>query len=188
LFVSIRYDPFDLLFRRVTLEGEVQIWGPLTVQLNPSWIFDSPVENLTESGFDVSANFVWYVQGEAFQGFWLKAHAEYEIYEATVQNPYEVGGAPAGYPEASCDADSAPGTCSKTIDSMIVGAMIGSSIVFGDDVGFIISGGIGIGVALADAQSLEVVGTTQAPGIRTTYYDKTGRIRLLGSLGLGIAF
>jgi hypothetical protein len=186
--MSIRVDPFDLLFRRVTLEAEWNFWGPLSAQLSPSFIFDSPAENLTEMGLDVGADFTWYVQGEAFRGFWLKAHAEYEIFGATVTNPYEIGGSAAGTPEASCDEDSAPGTCSKTIDSMIVGAMVGSSIVFGEDVGFAISGGIGIGVALAESQTLEVLGTTEAPGIRTTYYDKTGRIRLLGSLGLGIAF
>ena len=189
LWVAIRYDPFDLLFRRVTLEGEVKIWGPITVQLTPAWIFDSPYENLSESGFDIAADVVWYVQGDAFKGFWLKAHAEYEIYKATLENPNEVGGAPAGVPADDCDADSEPGTCSKTIGSTILGAMIGTSTVFGKDWGFNISGGIGIGVALADAVTLTVEpGDDGANGVTITKYDKTGRIQLLGSLGLGIAF
>jgi len=71
---------------------------------------------------------------------------------------------------------------------MIVGALVGTSVVFGDPVGFTVSGGIGIGVALAQSVDLEVVGTPEAPGATTTYYDKTGRLRLLGSLGLGVAF
>ena len=172
-----------MLFRRLTLEAEVKIWGPITVQVAPAWIFDSPAQNLSEHGFDISADVAWYVQGEAFHGFWLKAHAEYEIFSSTLTNSYQLAdGTPAGSPEASCNEGSAPGTC--TIDR----AMVGSTVVFGDPVGFAISGGIGIGAALAESVPLEVIGTTDFPGMRSTYYDKTGRIRLLGSLGLGIGF
>jgi len=184
----VRYDPFDLLFRRVTLEGEINIWGPLALQLSPSWIFDSPAENMTEQGFDVSLDFVWYIQGQAFHGFWLKAHAEFEIFKATLER--EISGSLAGIPNPDhCDADSETGTCSKTINTFVFGAMIGTSTVFGKDGGFAISGGIGIGVAVAPAVTLIVDSDTpDAPGVETTYFDKSERIRLLGSLGLGIAF
>lgn len=186
--MAIRYDPFDLLFRRVTLEGEVKVIGPIAVQLTPAWIFDSPFEDHTESGFDIAADIAWYVQGTAFRGFWLKAHVEYEIFEATLTNPWEENGSPAGTPADDCDDDSEPGTCTKTVGSTIVGAMLGASTVFGKDWGFNISGGIGIGVALAESVDLTVNGTNASPGITSTYYDKTGRIKLLGSLGLGVAF
>jgi hypothetical protein len=187
-FAAIRYDPFDLLFRRITLEGEIKIWGPLTAQLTPAFIFDSPFADISDTGFDIAANIAWYVQGDAFKGFWLKAHVEYEIFESTVTNPFLVNGAPAGTPAPDCDADSEPGTCAKTVNSTIVGLMLGTSTVFGDEWGFNISGGIGIGVALAEEQTLEVLGTPTAPGVRYTYYSDAGRIKLLGSLGLGVGF
>ncbi len=184
----MRYDPFDLLFRRVTFEGEVNIVGPITVQLSPTWIFDSPAADVSESGFDVGLDVVWYVQGDPFRGFWLKAHAEYEYFNATLTR--EVDGVPSGVPNPEhCDEDSEPGTCSTNVNSMIVGAMVGTSTVFGKNGGFAISGGIGIGVALADTVTLQVDGENpEETGLAYTYYDKTDRIRLLGSLGLGIAF
>ncbi|MBW2522533.1 MAG: hypothetical protein JRI23_00080 [Deltaproteobacteria bacterium] len=187
-WLAIRWDPFDLLFRRVTFEGEVKIWGPLTFQVNPSVIVDSMSPDLTERGVDLSANLVWYVQGDAFKGFWLKAHAGYEYFNATLTNPTTVGGAPAGTPASDCDADSEPGTCSKTLGSVVVGGMLGTSTVFGKDWGFNISGGIGLGVALADPVELAVDGTNTTTGVKITYYDGWNRLRLLGSLGLGVAF
>jgi hypothetical protein len=203
-FLSVRYDPFDLIFRRVTFEGEVTIWGPITAQLSPSIIFDSPSENMTESGFDLGADIAWYVMGDAMRGFWVKGHFEYEFFEATLYRGDSLETA-IGKPGEMCDRDSAAGTCTRTVQSTILGAMIGSSTVFGRDWGFALSGGIGIGVALADPVELRVdpCGVQDAidrhpscpagedpsaSGLASTYYDKAERIRLLGSLGLGLTF
>ena len=203
---SIRYDPFDLLFRRVTFEGEVALGSlPLSIELAPAWIFDSPSEGFEEKGFDMSMRFVWYVQGEPLEGFYVKAHAQFETFQATMFRGDP--SSPVGAPDPTlCDDDSPTGTCSRNVNSWIFGAMIGDSIVFGKKWGFALNGGIGIGVAVADPAELAVL-SCEDPSVRGgphcptgsadpvgdrpwgyTYYDKAGRIRLLGSLSLGVTY
>jgi hypothetical protein len=202
----VRFDPFDLIFRRASLEGEVALGPlPLTVEIAPAYIFDSPHEGFEEKGYSIAGGLVWYVRGKALRGFFVKALIAYEQVEATMSR--DVGGTLAGRPDpALCDADSKTGTCKKTFGSTVVGAALGSSMVFGDRGGFALTGSIGIGVALADPVKLainacaasdvaedsphctlgaEPLGTA---GISRTYYDKTGKIQLLGSLGLGVTF
>ena len=201
LFWSVRYDPFDLLFRRITFEGEIALGSlPLSIELAPAYIFDSPSEGLEDTGVDLAARFVWYVQGDPLKGFYLKAHFNYEHFSSTLfrQTP---DGAFVGAPADDCDADSATGTCTKTVASAIFGLMLGTSMVLPSKGGFALNGGIGIGVAVADPVTLRVnpcgpsdvggahctdVETT--PPVSATYYDKTGRIKLLGSLSLGVTF
>jgi len=207
LFWSVRYDPFDLLFRRVTIEGEIALGDlPLSVEFAPSWIFDSPSDGIDEKGFDLAARFAWYIQGRPLEGFWLKANAQFERFEATLYRGDLDNEVYFGRPNpAFCDADSQTGTCRRTLQNFILGAMIGNSTVFGSDGGFTISGGIGIGVAVTGTERLEVLPCTdqdrlagdpncplnqidEGEGVFTTYNDKAGRIRLLGSLSLGITF
>ncbi|MFP6684757.1 MAG: hypothetical protein VB934_08595 [Polyangiaceae bacterium] len=202
---SARFDPFDLIFRRVSFEGEVALGPlPLSVEIAPSYIFDSPNEGFEEKGFSIGGGLVWYVQGKALRGFFVKAHVAYEQFSATMSR--EAGGQIAGKPNAElCDADSATGTCKKTLGSAVVGAALGSSMVFGKGGGFALTGSIGIGVALGDPVKLQVDACTPTdvaedsphcpsaeavgtPGISRTYYDKAGKVQLLGSLGLGVTF
>jgi hypothetical protein len=74
-------------------------------------------------------------------------------------------------------------------------------MVFPGKGGFALNGGIGIGVATADPVKLVVEPCTPSSDPATCplgaddgdatffdYYDKTGRIKLLGSLALGVAF
>jgi hypothetical protein len=164
---SIRYDPFDLLLRRLSFEAEIAIIGPLTLEIVPSWIWGSPSEDIDESGFAFGANLAIYFEGRPMRGFWLKAHFGYETFEATLTHPDPSVG--------TSDVDD--------VSTALLGGMIGSSSVFGRNGGFIISGGIGIGVALADSKRLEL-----PDGYYYEYYDKAGRIQLLGSFALGVAF
>jgi hypothetical protein len=202
---SIRYDPFDLLFRRLTFEAELALGDlPLTVELSPAWIWSSPSEGVEEKGFDIAARFGWYVQGNAMRGFWLKAHAEFETFDATLFRGDTQTEEYFGKPNAElCDADSATGTCTRHLHDFILGIMLGTSAVFPNSGGFIIHGGIGIGAAVVDSQRLEVDNCTaddvtagdphcatadDAEILVHDYFDKTGRIRLLGNLSLGVAF
>lgn len=177
---------------------------PIGIELVPSIIFDSPSADHDESGFDMGANFVWYPGGNPLRGFWVKAHAEFEVFKATLSR--NIDGQALGKPDPNqCDADSATGTCSKSLNSWIFGLILGTTQVFGKNGGFAISGGIGLGVAIADPVSLSVLPCTaqdvadkdphcasaeaaSATGITTSYYQEEGRIRLLGSLSLGVAF
>ncbi len=169
---SLRFDPFDLLFRRLTFQGELAIAGPISIEIAPSWIFGSPYENFDAAGFSIGGNLAWYfLSGKALKGLWLKAHVGYENYDATLTNP--------ALPSSSD---------TKTASSAVLGGMIGTTSVFGRNGGFAISGGIGIGVATADEITLVAPGDALRPGYAAKLYDKSDRIRLLGSLGLGIAF
>ncbi len=199
----MRVDPFDLLFRRATLEAEFALGSlPLTAELAASWIFDSPSEGLNESGVDVAGRVGWYVGGKAMKGFFIKANVEYETFRATL-NRQTSDGTNLGVPNPDlCDKDSEPGTCSKQVGSTILGLMFGNSAVFGADGGFSLTGSIGIGAALADTVQLQVDPCTPADvqagvcvgfepngsALRTSYYDAAARIRLLGSLSLGVTF
>ena len=151
--------------------AEVGIVGPLAVEAKGSWIFDSGEQNVTEKGFALTGNIVFYfLQMKAFKGMWLKAHASFESFDATVSNSFNT---------------SLSNT--RRAKTGIFGAMIGNTVVFGQNGGFAISGGIGIGGATADP--LTVNSPVAGGGFnQKTYFDKTGRIRLLGSFGLGVAF
>jgi hypothetical protein len=190
----------------VTVEAELA-WGklPFTTSLSPAWIFDSPADEVDERGFDIGLDLGWYPGGRPLRGFWVKAHGEYERFTSTVERRDAADNLVGKPNPEKCDADSEPGTCSKTVGSLIVGVQIGSTHVFGQAGGFTISGGIGIGVAIAPPVKLEVLPCTAADvvdgdphcpgsepegsqGVMMSYYDEAGRIRLIGSLGLGVAF
>ena len=172
---SARFDPFDLLFRRMTFEGELALVGPLAIEIAPSWIWGSPSENLDTTGFALAGNLAVYVQGDALKGFWIKGHLAYESFEATLTHP--------GFDGITGKAD---------VSSAIVGGMLGSTSVFGRNGGFAISGGIGIGVALSDPVTVTADPTPldedNGDSVSATYYDKIDKIQLLGSLALGVAF
>jgi hypothetical protein len=193
---SLRYDPFDLIFRRVTLEAEIA-WGdlPLSLELAPSYIFDHTSGDFDARGVDVAARIAWYVQGNALQGFWLKAHVNVEHMKAKLFNivregpePKEERVAGTANPEF-CDADSEPGTCKGTVNSVVLGFMLGNSTVIPDSGGFALTGGIGIGAAVTNKRQFEVIGTEQYTGRFATFNEGfVGRLRLLGSLSLGVTF
>jgi hypothetical protein len=171
---AVRYDPFDLIYRRVTFQGEIGVVGPLSIEIEPSWIWGSPREFVDEEGFAIAANVGLYVSGDYLEGFFVKGHVGYERFDATLTHP-----------------DIAGQRDTETVSSPIVGLLIGSSSIWGnDDLGFNLSGGIGIGVALGEKTTLFVPGdpAAQIGAVQTDYYDKAGVIQLLGSLGLGVAF
>lgn len=173
---SVRANPFDLIFRRLSLEGEIAVVGPLTLQVSPSWIFGTATENLEASGLAIAGDVAVYFEGSPMRGFWLKGHVGYESFDATLTDPNGFG------------------SKTESISSPIFGGMIGSSSVFGRNGGFTISGGIGIGVATADKQTVAVTVPDPMDAKKTAvvssvdFYDKAGKIQLLGSFALGVTF
>lgn len=160
----MRFDPFDLLFRRLSFQTELVIWGPLAIEAEPSWIFGSSTEYLDMSGGALQGNFLVYFTGRALNGFFAKASVGFEKFSATLTHP------------------SGKVSATEEIATPILGLGIGSSNVFGDEYGFNLAGGVGIGYATADKVSLKV------PGYEVVFYDKGSAIQLLASLGLGFAF
>jgi hypothetical protein len=169
---SVRYDPFDLIERRITFEGEVAVYKFFALELVPSYIFGSPYGGVSGTGFAVAGRANFYLSGEAFRGFWLKAHVGYENYSATLTNP--------------CDATdvSAP----QRLGSAILGVLFGDTWVIPRDGGFALSGGLGIAFATASKVTLTTNGSSVAEPAQTTLYDGFDKVRLLGSVGLGVAF
>src|SRR5262249_10583288 len=139
-----------------------------------------PSENLDEKGFSLAGDVGIYFEGQALRGFFLKAYAAYESFTATLTHP--------DFPDLPPDADS-----QKRLHTAVFGGTIGSTTIIGPhggrDGGFILSGGIGIGVATADPVTLRVRSPiSSVEDVEATYFDKVGRIRLLGSFALGAVF
>lgn len=162
--IGIRFDPFDLIFRRLSFQAELKLWGPLSIEVEPSWIFASATENLDTTGGALQGNFLVYFTGTALRGFYAKAIVGFEAFEATVTDPQ------------------LKVSTSEDIASPILGLGIGSSAVFGDEVGFNLAGGIGIGFAIAEKK------VVRAGNYEVSFYDKSSIVQLLASLGLGVAF
>lgn len=164
---SVRYNPFELLLGRMTFEGELAIVGPLTVGVSPAWIWGSlDDDQLDTTGFAFATDIGVYVEGKPLRGFWLKARFGYESFEAVLTS--------ARFPQAP------PGKAD--VSSVVLGGLLGSTNVFGRDGGFTMSGGIGLGVALADPVKI-----TAGPEY-VEFYKGSGKIKFLGTLSLGITF
>ncbi len=169
--LGIRFDPFDLIYRRVSLEAELAVWGPLTVEVAPSWIFGAPGDGIDASGVSVLGAVGVYFQGTPLRGFFLKGVAGFESFEATLQHPL---------------LDDS--TASGTVSSPIFGMLFGSSHVFGRNGGFHLSGGLGVDIRTGDQVTLVAPGAGDVPGASVSFYDEDVTIGLLGSIGLGAAF
>jgi hypothetical protein len=168
----VRYDPFDLIERRLTFQGEVAIYKFFAVEVLPTWIWGSPYSGVDGKGFAVAARAGFYLSGEALRGLWLKAHFGYESYSATFANP----------------GDPSDVTAPARLSSGVFGALFGDTWVIPRSGGFALSGGFGVAVATAKPVTLTTHGTALAPAAQTTLYDGFDRVRLLGSLALGVAF
>lgn len=163
--IGIRFDPFDLIFRRMSFQAEVGIWGPFSLEVEPSWIFGSSTENVDTKGGALAGNFLVYFTGRYLRGFYVKASVGFEKYEATLTD------------------EQLKKTATADVASPVLGIGIGSSTIFGnDDVGFNLAGGVGIGFATADPVTL------QAGRYQVVFYENSPSISLLASLGLGVAF
>jgi hypothetical protein len=162
---SLRFDPFELVMRQLSFQGEVYVAGPFAIEVAPSWIFGSPYSGIDKKGVSVAANAVFYLSMMGLRGMWLKAHFAYENYAVQL-------------------TDEAGGTSTKErLSSAILGAMFGDTFVIPRSGGFALSAGIGVGAATAPKKTL-----TTSNGVTATLYDGFDKVRLLGSLGLGVAF
>jgi hypothetical protein len=168
----LRYDPFDLVYRRVTFQGEVAIYKLFALEVVPTWIFGSATSGVDAKGYALAGRAVFYLSGQAFRGFWLKAHVGYESYTATFTNPGDVNDV------------SSP----THLASAIIGVLFGDTWVIPRDGGFALSGGLGIGFATAGKVPLTANHSSFASPAEITLYDGFDKVRLLGSVGLGVAF
>ena len=169
---SARFDPFQIIFRRVAFDAEIKIAGPFSVGVEPAWIFAGSNANLDEKGFGLLAYFGWTFSGRALRGFWVRAVGGFDAFDATLTHSKDE-----------------TAQVKKSISTGIFGVMVGDSVVFGHDGGFTLSGGLGLGVATAPKTTLLVKSTNEDLAIeRAVYFDDTGRFKLLGSLGVGVTF
>jgi hypothetical protein len=169
---SLRHDPFDLVYRRLTFQAEVVVYKFFALEVAPSWIFGSPYSGVSGKGFAIAGRANFYLSGEALRRLWLKAQVGYEEYYAQFSNP----------------ADATDITAPQHVGSAVLGILFGDTWVIPRDGGFALSGGIGIGYATANKVTLTTSGSAIAPMAQTTLYDNLDKVRLLGSVELGVAF
>lgn len=169
---SVRVDPFDLIFRRVTLEGEYRVLGPVSIEVIPQYIFGTVFENQDEIGFSITGGARVYLEGgTGMEGWWLSGRFGYESFEATVTHPADTSA-----------------TLSRDLASPFAGMMIGTSTIFGRNGGFVISGGVGVGIYFAGKEELTVRSTADGTDAPFTYYTGLNKIRPEGSFAIGAAF
>ncbi|MEZ4299965.1 MAG: hypothetical protein R3B70_33765 [Polyangiaceae bacterium] len=169
---SVRWDPFQLLYRRVAIEAEVKIASAFSLGLEPAWIWGGGAEGLDEQGFALLGFVAWTFHGTPLRGFWVRLVGGFEAFDATLTHTR--------FDDVKVKQGVASG---------IVGAMLGDSIVIGRNGGLTLSGGIGVGVATSD--TVELVAKSPDPNVPDrvhTYYEDEGRVKLLGSLGVGVTF
>jgi hypothetical protein len=174
----VRWQSFYLLFRRFAVEGEIAVLGPLTIEVTSSFIFGAASETSTldEKGFTLGGDVAVYLEGTPLRGFYVKTYTAYESFKATLTHP--------DFPDDPVQ---------QSLSTAVIGALAGATMIVGPhggrDGGFILSGGVGLGVATAAAQKLRAP-SDPASGrhVDATYFDGAGRLRVLGSLGLGVVF
>jgi hypothetical protein len=147
------------------------VWGPLTVEVAPSWIFGAPGDGIDAGGVSVLGALGVYFQGTPLRGFFLKGIAGFESFEATLQHPVLEDSMASG-----------------TVSSPIFGMLFGSSHVFGRNGGFHLSGGLGVDIRTGDQVTLRAPGNATVGDALVQFYDDDVTIGLLGSIGLGAAF
>ena len=162
----------DVAGQPVRLRFALRNASLFALEVAPSWIFGSPYAGIDGKGYSIAGRAVFYLSGEAFRGFWLKAHVGYEHYDATLTNP----------------ADASDVSAPRTLGSAILGVLFGDTWVIPRDGGFALSGGIGVAFATASKVTLTTNGTVNAPPAQASLYDGFDKVRLLGSVGLGVAF
>jgi hypothetical protein len=181
--LSLRWNPFDLVFSKVSFEAELAVVGPLSIEVAPRYIFGIPDEgqdSITAKGYGVDGKLGYYFSGHALRGFFLKAVAQYEHYSLT--------GTTSG------------NNNTLSFSETTVGGLIGSQTVFGRNGGFTLTGAIGVGYTLsAKNYEFEVSDTPVNPAIQckqpdgpihTVYTACVDRpsINLIGQLSIGYTF
>jgi hypothetical protein len=169
-------DALNLLFRRLSFEGDLTVWGPFVIGIEPAWIWGSQERGLDESGFGITTNVTVYLEDKPMNGLWVKAHGGYEYFQATLTHQ---GG--------TID--------SKPVSTGLFGLSVGGALVVSPKQGgggFILDGGFGLSVATAEAVTLSATDfdVTQSAVTKREhiYFGGWRRIMPLASMAMGVAF
>jgi hypothetical protein len=173
---SIRINPLELVFQELSMEGELALIGPLSIEIGPKYLFGVPgskSDGYTAKGYGVDGKLGIWFQGTALRGFFGKVVAEYT--HTNVSTDYE----------------------QVAINNSAYGLLFGSQTIFGRDGGFTLSGGIGVKY-LPNATSTPVQAGAEGRGELYACGDqklthpvvciKTSPIGFLGQLALGYTF
>lgn len=174
---SARLDALNLLYGRLSFEGELTVWGPFAIGLEPAWIWGSQERNLDESGFGINGDVAIYLEENPMNGLRVKAHGGYEYFLATITHP----GGP---------------TDSKPVSTGRIGLSVGGALVVSPKQGgggFIIDGGFGFTVATAEAVTLSTAADFDpSQGVvrraEHVYFSGWRRVTPLASMAVGVAF
>ncbi len=167
---SIRFNLFDLLFGRGTMEVEYAFAPPFSLTVAPQYIFADPRMdrdyNVTANGYGFYGELGVWVEGRPLRGYFLKGHAEHA--------------------EIKFHGDAAD----VSVTSTKLGIIFGSQSVYGG--WFTLAGGFGIAV---DTQSKEqsILGHDTRSGAAYNYTIPASGLfgngwDLLSQIGLGGSF
>lgn len=176
--LSIRINPIDLFFKRVSVEGEVAVIDYLSAELALKYVFGDPRASkdplYTSTGYEFSGRLGFWPSGDPLKGFFLKATADYSFYNYKSDLASTSFGEPA------------------------LGLLIGSQTIFGGNSGFTFSGGVGARYVFAKEQAIQVPGADAKQNERfvcgktestkaIACIDHTGP-ELIGQLAIGWTF
>jgi len=172
---SLRFNIFDLLFGRATVEIERVITGPLTITVAPQFIFGDPRQDrnlsITSKGYGFYSELGLWVQGRPLRGYFLKGHL--------------------GYSKVTFTGDLGPNSEDKVaVPQTQLGLMFGSQSIYGG--WFSLSGGFGIAYDLNSADRYIQGRDTRNNDIINATIPASGLFgngwNLLSQIGLGGSF
>lgn len=176
--LSIRINPIDLFFKRVTLEGELAVIDYLSVEVAMKYIFGdksaSKDATYTSKAFEMSGRLGFWPGGTPLKGFFLKGTADYSRWSF------------------SSDLDS------TSFGEPALGLLLGSQSIFGGSSGFTFSGGVGARYVFGAEHPVYATGPDAAAGTKYSCggvdskkylacVDHTGP-DLIGQLAIGYTF
>lgn len=175
-FLSIRINPIDLFFQRLSLEGEVAIIDYLSAGVAMKYVFGDPQASddslYTSRGFELSGQLGVWPGGTPLKGFFLKGTADYSSYN--YESPVD----------------------KLSFGEPALGLLLGSQSLFGNAGGFTISGGIGARYVFGDKNPLILAANeTTTTSVCGTFETKKPLAcikhrgpELVGQLAIGYTF
>lgn len=134
---NVRFNPIDLVFGRATVGAQYALFGPVTVGIAPTYLFNGAVydnQGLDRKGWGIAGHLELWIDGRPFHGMFLRGHIEHEqatySFDAPAADPVTNG--PVGEPQHF----------STTVPRNRLGMLIGSQSIHGG--WFTFTTGIGV--------------------------------------------
>ncbi len=165
---------FELVMRRLSFQGRSPSPGPSRIEVRAGVDLGRPTRASTRRASGSPANAVFYLSGQPFRGLWPKAHFAYENFTATYTNPYDT---------TLCER-------AEAVQLRHPRRHVRRHFVVPRSGGFALSAASGSAWPRRGRRRSRRrrPAARNIPGVDTTLYEGFDKVRILGTLGLGIAF